>query len=201
MEKQSQITDLEQLKEMWNDLNNRLERLERIERQTLEEGKKVSSHKVRTAKEDLAARYRKFMSISLTAGLLFPIYLFLASGGSYPEGTAKYVSTSLFFIYFMTAAAMDFYLYKEVNRIDLASMTVMEVISRARTLKHRHHIFMAILIPFAAITLGVFASQLIDDPFILAGMATGAVAGIAIGLRQYLRMMRDYREMMEEYDS
>lgn len=193
---ENQINDLDQLKEMWSDLNRRVERLEN---QTLEEGRKVASGKITTAREDLATRYKRFMIIGFVMGVFFPLFLIMSPTDFFPDGTVKYVASALFFSYFITAAVMDSYLYNEVRSMDLAMMTVSQVIHKARTLKRRHHIFMIILIPFAVITLAVFAIPLFDDPFIIAGMITGGVVGLCIGLRQYFRMMRDYREMMREY--
>lgn len=193
---ENQINDLDQLKEMWSDLNRRVERLEN---QTLEEGRKVASGKITTAREDLATRYKRFMIIGFVMGIFFPLFLIMSPTDFFPDGTMKYVASALFFSYFITAAVMDSYLYNEVRSMDLAMMTVSQVIHKARTLKRRHHIFMIILIPFAVITLAVFAIPLLDDPFIIAGMITGGVVGLCIGLRQYFRMMRDYREMMREY--
>lgn len=192
----NQINDLDQLKEMWSDLNRRVERLEN---QTLEEGRKVASGKITTAREDLATRYKRFMIIGFVMGIFFPLFLIMSPTDFFPDGTMKYVASALFFSYFITAAVMDSFLYNEVRSMDLAMMTVSQVIHKARTLKRRHHIFMIILIPFAVITLAVFAIPLLDDPFIIAGMITGGVVGLCIGLRQYFRMMRDYREMMREY--
>lgn len=193
---ENQINDLDQLKEMWSDLNRRVERLEN---QTIEEGRKVASGKITTAREDLATRYKRFMIIGFVMGVFFPLFLIMSPTDFFPDGTMKYVASALFFSYFITAAVMDSYLYNEVRSMDLAMMTVSQVIHKARTLKRRHHIFMIILIPFAVITLAVFAIPLLDDPFIIAGMITGGVVGLCIGLRQYFRMMRDYREMMREY--
>lgn len=193
---ENQINDLDQLKEMWSDLNRRVERLEN---QTLEEGRKVASGKITTAREDLATRYKRFMIIGFVMGIFFPLFLIMSPTDFFPDGFMKYVASALFFSYFITAAIMDSYLYNEVRSMDLAMMTVSQVIHKARTLKRRHHIFMIILIPFAVITLAVFAIPLLDDPFIIAGMITGGVVGLCIGLRQYFRMMRDYRDMMREY--
>lgn len=196
MENQTQIKDLDQLKSMWLDLNRRVERLEN---QTLEDGRKAVSGKITTAREDLAARYKRFMIVGFMMGILFPMFLFTSRSDFFPDETIKYVSTALFFSYFITAGVMDAYLYNEVKGIDLAVMTVNQVIRRARTLKRRHHIFMIILIPFAVVCLTVFAIPLIHEPFIISGMIAGGIAGLAIGLRQYFRMMRDYREMMQQY--
>lgn len=193
---ENQINDLDQLKEMWSDLNRRVERLEN---QTIEEGRKVTSGKITTAREDLATRYKRFMIIGFVMGVFFPLFLILSPTDFFPDGTMKYVASAPFFSYFITAAVMDSYLYNEVRSMDLAMMTVSQVIHKARTLKRRHHIFMIILIPFAVITLAVFAIPLLDDPFIIAGMITGGGVGLCIGLRQYFRMMRDYRDMMREY--
>lgn len=196
MENQTQINDLDRLKEMWSDLNRRIERLEN---QTIQEGIKVTSGKIKTACEDLASRYKRFMIIGFLMGIAFPVYLITSPSDFFPDDLMKYVSAALFFLYFITAAVMDSYLYNEVKSMDLSMMTVHQVIHKARTLKRRHHIFMIILIPFAVVTFAIFAIPFLNEPVIITGMITGGVVGLCIGLRQYFRMMRDYREMMRQY--
>ena len=191
-----ETTDIDQIKEMWNNINRRLDKLER---QTIEVGRRVTSEKAHTAKYDLARQYKYFMIIGFIAGVLFPSWLLLSSSSLYPDTPLRYLSAALFFIYFMTAAVMDAYLYNEVKSINLAYMPVDQVIVRARELKKKHHIFMIILIPIAIVTLGMFAYPLLDETAVLAGMIFGGALGLAIGLRKYFQMMGDYREIMDHY--
>ena len=79
---ENQINDLDQLKEMWSDLNRRVERLEN---QTLEEGRKVASGKITTAREDLATRYKRFMIIGFVMGIFFPLFLIMSPTDFFPD--------------------------------------------------------------------------------------------------------------------
>lgn len=191
-----ETNDIDQIKEMWNNINSRLDRLER---QTVDIGRRVTSEKAHTAKYDLSQQYKRFMIIGFIAGVLFPTWVLLSSSSLYPDTPLRYLSAALFFIYFMTAAVMDAYLYNEVKSINLAYMPVDQVIVRARELKRKHHIFMIILLPIAIVTLGMFAYPLLNETAVLAGMIFGGAVGFAIGLKKYFQMMGDYREMMEQY--
>lgn len=195
MDNINRINDLEEIKSMWKDVNRRLENLER---QTVEESRRMDTRKIRTAKEDLARNYKRFMYIGAVFGVMFPVFLITADH-LYPSGTWKFISAGLFMIYFLTVAIMDGYLYNEVMGINLAEMTVKRVIERAKALKHRHHVFMMILIPMALVTIGVFCSQFLNDTFMMAGVCLGGLIGVLIGLKKYLQMMNDYREMMAQY--
>ncbi len=188
--------DIDQIKEMWNNINRRLDRLES---QTVEIGRRVTSEKAHSAKNDLARKYKTFMIIGFIAGVTFPCWMLFSSTGIYPDSPLRYLSAALFFIYFMTAAVMDAYLYNEVRSINLAHMPIDQLIVKARELKKKHHIFMIILILLAIVTLGMFAYPLVNEPAVLAGMIIGGAFGLAIGLRKYFQMMGDYREMMDQY--
>ncbi len=191
------IDELEELRQKWEDVNRRLERLEKG---TVDEGRRVCSRNVRTAKDDLARRYKRFMFVEL----VMSVVVLCQFGAMTHRGIGNefwlICSTIAFPIFFLVAFVMDLHLYNALSRMDLSVMTVKEVVSEARTLKRRHHIFQAVLIPFVLICLGCMAMAFVNDDYVLAGMATGGAVGLAIGLKQYLDMMKDYREMMRQYE-
>ncbi len=195
MENLSNITDIDRMKEMWSDMNTRLTKLEK---DLSEQSRKVSSNKVHTAKEDLIRKYRRFIVIAGITGIFFPLLLCFGAVAYYPQIPWRYASAAMFFIFFMVAAGMDAYLYMAVRDINLATMSVLEVASRGRSLKRHHHIFQIILIPFAIVTLVVFAIPIASDTGLIIGMVIGGIVGGLIGLSQYLKIMRDYREIISQ---
>lgn len=98
-------------------------------------------------------------------------------------------------LYFLTAALMDRHLYRGILAIDIQRMPPPEVARRALACRRLHLQFMAALIPFAALLLGFLGWCFSGEPDLLWGMAIGGAVGLAIGLAQLLRFLRDYRTL------
>ena len=184
--------DLTQLKTMWSELN---ERLSRLEAATMEDGIRVTNEKIRTAKEDLSSTYKKFSWIAFVCAIVFPI-----TYGN-PHGIISYPSLDYHiwvaigsFLYFIMAGVMDTYLCSAVKDMNLATMSVTEVRLQAISLKRLHHIFQLILIPLAIGMLVLMMYPIVAEVWL--GALLGGIIGVAIGIRWYLRMMADYKEMI-----
>lgn len=184
--------DLLQLKEMWNDLNQRISRLESA---TMDDGIRVANEKIRTAKDDLASTYKRFSRIAFLCAIVFPIVYGNPHGiFSYPSLTYHILVAIGAFLFFITAGVMDTYLHSAVNDINLATMSVTEVRRQAISLKRLHHIFQLILIPLAIGMLFLMMYPILEEVWI--GALLGLIMGVAIGIRLYIKMMADYKEMI-----
>lgn len=188
--------ELETLRSAWGEMNDRLGRLESM---TMEACRMAASGRVRTAGDELARTYRRFMVIGIIMALAFPSYLMGAHLSAAVSMSARAICAVLFALYFAAAACMDAWLLQGVRAINPAFMSVNEIITRARRLKRMHHVFMCILLPFAIVCVGVFIWLMVDNVYMLAGICVGGIVGLAVGLSMYFRMMREYREMMRDY--
>ena len=189
-------TDLDSLKSAWNDMDTRLGRLESI---TVEAGRNAVSGRIRTAGGELARSYKRFMIVGLLMAVAFPMYLLCAELPSATSMADRVICAVTFALYFATAACMDAWLLQGVRSINPALMSVSEIIGKARKLKHMHHVFMCILLPFAIVCVVLMIYLLVDNIYMLAGIAVGGIVGLAVGLSLYFRMMREYREIMCDY--
>lgn len=186
--------NLNELKEMWNELNNRLSRLEEA---TIEEGRRVSRENIRSAQEDLAMTYKRFTIIGFTMAAIMPIMFGVPDSiFNYPTMTYRVIVSLSMCAYFLTCALMDFYLFRRVNDMDLAVMPVSVIRETALRLKKKHHIFMMILIPIAICVLFLMTYPIISEIWI--AVLVGAVVGLAIGLSMYFKMMNDYKQILAE---
>ncbi len=98
-------------------------------------------------------------------------------------------------LFFALAGSMDYWLYRGMKSIDISSMPVSEVARKAIFYRRRHLQFIAILVPLA---IGIFTLMVLafnPDRHMLAGMACGAIVGLAIGIRQLIAFMDDYRTL------
>lgn len=185
--------ELDLLKSGWHETNRRLERLEEA---TLSDGRRVSGGNVKSAQQRLEMMYQRFsLGALLCAGWIPLMVSRLWEVFAYPSTGYRIAVMVVVSFYFLTAAAMDFHLYRAVRAIDLGRMSVTEVAARAIKLKRRHHLFQIMLIPLA---IGVLALMVwpIADTAALIGMGAGGAVGLALGLTAYRRMMRSYRTMI-----
>lgn len=145
----------------------------------------------RTALERLACRYRWFA----TMALLLCLYCPLTVARYINDPTLRLTTMIVFTVYLLTCSAMDWYLYSCIRAINVASMSVSDVLMRAMQCRKRHLQFVAILVPCACVILGLLFYGFDPNPYMLWGMITGAVVGLAIGTVQLRRFLRDYKSL------
>lgn len=144
-----------------------------------------------TALEKLMREYKRFSWIAL-AMTFVSIGLYNLSWLEMPW---KVVIPLLFISFFATSSTMDHWLANGIRSIDCSRMSVREVIDRSLFYRRRHHQFMMILIPYAAVVLGCFGWASRAEIYLLAGMGAGFLVGLAIGIRKYLDFMANYRDI------
>lgn len=170
----------------WRSLDKRVSRLEASGRNGCDPS---SMHNRRTALDRLARKYSRFSILSLLCGIF--VVPLIAAHVCLPRWKIPTLISMV--CYFAIASAMDYWLKSKVQEIDVNTMPVAEVVRRAMALRKRHHQFMMILIPLCIAILTVLILGCGGDRYIVAGMATGAIIGLVIGIRQYLDFMRQYR--------
>ena len=146
----------------------------------------VVSSKAKSAREKLISSYRAMFALVAPLGLssIIPIHQQLPLWG-----------IILVIAFFITAAAMDYYLYRGIRSIDVSVDGIDEVAAKARFYRRRHHLFQAILIPIAIIIVSMFFCYM-TLPEMRIGMYAGLAIGIAAGFAIYIRMMHEYKRML-----
>lgn len=147
---------------------------------------RVTSGRVTSARDRLMRRYRMMFLVAAPFGIFANIPM---------ADTLPWWGMAVIVSFFLTAAGMDFYLYRGIKGIDLSADGVEEVASKARFYRRRHHMFQLLLIPYAAVILAVYFSYFGAAEMRWA-LATGGAVGFGIGLGIYIQMMRDYRRML-----
>lgn len=174
----------EQIEKAWQELSERVSRLE-----TERKGGKETRNK--TSLENLAARYRRFSTISLVMMFCGPCYMFNAMF----DDEWKIWMSIAFCVYFGVASLMDYRLYLGVKSIDVYDMSISEVCLRARRYRRMHHICMLVLAPAAITLVGLMCLAFGADKWLCAAIGFGFAVGLAIGIRQYMAFMNDYRSL------
>ena len=155
----------------------------------------IISGKRKTALDNLTQRYRWFSNLALAFLLIVPFNLLNFS--LFPDIEYRMLVIIWFGSFFIICSAMDRWLYYGIKRIDVFSMSVSEVVSKARYYRKWHIRFIFILLPLALGCLGLLA-YIIDDFYIRLGMVAGFLLGVGLGIRQLLAFLDDYRSITSE---
>ena len=196
--------DLNELKENWKNVNERLSKLEAREEKLTRLSCELY-HRKRTAQEKLISQYSRLRVVLGLFGVLylsFGLYWALTTGGmQLSDGLVfPWWILALIGLFCFAAAIFDGYLSREVSRIDLGTMSVMDVSRIATRCRRLHHLWMVYAIPAAVVLVSLmFWSMQGNEAAVIGGIA-GGVAGLACGLVIYLRIMKNYRRLMRPDD-
>lgn len=150
----------------------------------------------RTALQRLADRYKWFSNMALPMMLLMPFVVLNNVLYTAPWGWK--LTWSIFAAsYFALCSIMDRWLYHGIKSIDCATMTVNEVSAKAMFYRKRHLQFIIILLPMAIVVIGSMSLLVDMNIYFMYGIIIGGVTGLALGLRQFLKFMSDYRTIDE----
>ena len=175
--------DLEEMKQQLNNLNRRMDSLENRNSDLI---KRIESGRITSAQQRLVKQYRLFSIVGMMMALV--IFVFYKEWLTLPTRTCAT-------LYFLTAAIMDTYLWTGIRKIDYNTMGVEQVARKAILYKKRHHIFMGILIAMCIPLITTFFFEMGTNEYIVYGMIAGAVIGVAIGIKTYLNIMSNYRDL------
>lgn len=186
---QEEITD-NQMKEDWR------MSAEGMGKTTLNVTNEILSGRHQTALERLRQRYKRFMILGFICAAILPCWY-------YPLVTNQLVEFPIWGImymtvYFLCAAIMDWTLIQRIDAINVFKMPTSEVIRKAYACRKLHLTYIAILAPLAFGLVGIFLWQNWDNVYVLAGIISGFVAGLAIGLYQLTEFLKDYRSLTSE---
>ena len=157
---------------------------------------KIINGKRRTALENLAERYRRFSNLALILILLSFSWIFNPDMFPGNQGLRIAVGVS-FAVYALIASIMDRWLYKGIQSIDIVVMPVSEVVRKALFYRKRHLQFIVILLPVVLSIIAVMAWSM-DNLYFRLGIVVGFIAGVAIGVRQLLAFLADYRDITSD---
>lgn len=180
--------DLDNIRRAWTSMGESLNNL------TAENIPTNRLSNMKTTLDRLADKYKHFSICSLVM-ILSSSLLF-----SRPDMLARPWSIYIpiaFSAYFFIAFAIDHYLYNGIKSIDPLTMTVSEVANKALYYKKRHLQSIILLLPMAVALIIATAYAFSFDGYVLAGMAAGALFGLAIGITQLCKFLSYYRNLSE----
>lgn len=155
----------------------------------------IMSGKRKTALESLAKRYRWFSNMALLFLCFIPLNIM--NMPIYSDTNSKILFLIIFGSFFLISSIMDRWLYLGIKRIDIVSMSVLEVVEKARYYRKWHIRFIFILLPFALACLALLY-YLADDIYLRLGMIAGFLFGVAIGVRHLMNFLADYKALTSD---
>ena len=187
------MEDIEDMKALWIELNNRLNSLEEENRRL---AKKVTSNKYKNVQEKLIKKYCIFIAVSC----VMMIYCFcLIYLNPFIVEKYKLLTTVYMMCFFAIAAGVDSYLLFQVRDMDFYNSNVREITKMAAKNWKIHKIFLIFGLPLAIGACVLMALALDADPFVYLGMIVGGIVGFIIGLRQLMKF-RDYYKLLQTED-
>lgn len=145
-----------------------------------------------SALERLSQKYRRFSIVAL-------LLIIISFTGKFTiEKSSLDIWISIIMAcYCATCSVMDYWLYRGITRIDFATMSVHEVITKSLFYRKRHLQFMAVLIPWAIVIVSLIFYANFSEIYMLMGLTAGLIIGLAIGLRNLFDFLDDYKTLTQ----
>lgn len=181
------MENLEDLKIMWQDMNQRLSYLEEDNKKLIQNIKK-SNYK--TTQEKLVNKYTCFIAVEVIM-ILYMSFFFLFN----PLLNEKYRIAALIYwdVFFLIEAAFDSYLLYQIKNINIYTSKITEVAKKAAVNWKLHKIGILIGLPLAFGALLLFVLAVDANEFTVYGMICGGIIGGIIGIRQLIKFKNYYR--------
>lgn len=177
--------EIEYLKENWESSNAALERGSH--------SRKNIDPRQKTTLQRLASRYRRMAILSVVCiSWIMPLYFRLSEDN--PGLSLFYPLVMVAF--FLLAAGMDYWLYRGIQTIDCATMSVETVLKKVYFYRKRHIQFIFILLPIALLMIYFILAMFNFEKYALLGAACGFMVGLAFGLKILYDFMRDYKQVL-----
>lgn len=182
------MDNIEDMKTLWKELDNRISFLEEENRKL---ARSVKENKLSSARENLIRKYRMF--IILECIMIIWVILFVSHN---PMVIEKYkLATTIYWsVFFLIEMGLDLFLLIKTKAINIYDSPVTEIVKRAATNWKTHKIGIAIGIPLAIGAVILFALALDANEFAVLGIITGAIVGVIIGIKQLLKFREYYRQ-------
>lgn len=182
------------IKDMWKDLNARLSVLEAENRRLMNI---VKNDKLKSIRQRLISRYRKFIILALCSAFVFPGFILLN-----PLIIEKFrLVTAIYWCFFMLlGAGVDTYLLYNVKDMDIYNGSVSQISKIAIRNRKIHKLWIIFGLPLAFIAVLLWGFAMDADKFVILGMIIGGLAGGVIGATQLRKIMYDYKKLMSYED-
>ena len=188
------MENIEDIKSMWINLNNRLNK---IESDNIRLATEIKKNKYKSFQEKLINKYCKFIILESLMAFIFPLIII-----SNPSVNNIYRLPTIIYwvIFFVASLLFDLYLMLQVKNIDLNNYCVSKVAQISFRNWKLHKLWIIIALPFAFGAIYLFALCLKFEPYVLLGIACGGCIGLAIGIKELFKFHSYYKSLYSDID-
>ena len=188
------MENFEDMKKMWDDLNERLSHLEK-ENKIL--ARKVMEPKFKSVREKLIRKYGMFIILAIVM-ILYSIGAILFN----PLVSDKYriITFICWVVFFFFEGSLDFYLRQRVQDIDIYNSNLTEISRMALQNWKIHKLAVIIGLPMAIVVVILYGFAIQPNIFVIYGMVAGGVVGLIIGSFHLRKFYQYYKFMQSEND-
>lgn len=183
------MQSLDDIKLIWQDLNDRLSHLEAENKALMN---KVKQSNYITARDKLVKKYYAFIFLEIIMIIFMSFFLIFN-----PYVNEKYRIGALVYwdLFFIMEIAIDTYLLMQIQSIDIYNSPITEVARRAARNWKFHKLAIVIGLPLAFGAIIIFALALDANEYTIFGMIVGGVVGAIIGGSQLLKIKKYYKRL------
>ena len=186
------MEDINDMKKMWSELNNRLNRLEE---ENLKLAQEIMLNKLKSSQEKLVSRYKTFIILGLIMAILFPLMILK---NPLIENKYRLITTIYWFIFFVSEILLDYYLMFRIKEINVNNSTIKQISHQALQTWKIHKTGILIGLPVAFGALYLFALCFNANQYTIMGMLLGIIIGGLIGFRELRRFHAYYKILYSE---
>ena len=186
------MDELENMKEMWLELNKKISVLETENRNL---ARRVMNHKFTSARERLINKYIAFIVVEIIMIVYMSLFFIFN-----PLVNEKYRLITLIYwdLFFIFEVFFDGFLLYQIKSINIFSSAINDVAKRAASNWKLHKIGILIGLPLAFGAIILFALALDANEFTIYGMFIGGIIGGAIGVNQLIKFKNYYKQLQSE---
>lgn len=185
------MNNTEDMMILWKQMDNKLTALTEENKRMARE---IKTNRFRTGLERLSRKYRCFIILEAVA---IPLMFLALVPNPLVLDKYRWITLAYFVCFFIMEIVFDTYLLMKLNDFDIYSDSIADIASKARNNWKIHKIAVLVGIPVAIGAVILFCLAVGGNEATLYGVAVGAIIGLAIGLNEFFKFMKNYKSLSD----
>ncbi len=197
------MDNFDNIQEIWNRLN---ERLERLEPSIIDQSKLVAENNIKSARKRLLQRTKVLITLNILCIFFFPVYFWIIPASetgfaALDTGHWRVTLCLCNLLYFLTGLVLTTLQFLKIQDINPGTMSIEEISRNVRSIKKCHLISECVMIFLAIIYLVIFFYFLsFGERYLMVAAMIGGFIGLGFAIPMFFKYMGDYRKMIYPYD-
>lgn len=186
------MNNIDDMMSIWREMDNKLSSLIAENRRLADE---IQKNKLQGSREKLMRKYRAFI---IMEAICIPLIFVVLYVNPLVINQYRWPALIYFVCFFLLEIGVDGYLLHKLNTIDIYNDSIIDISRSAKENWKIHKIAVLIGIPVAIGAVILFCLALGGDMALLWGVFVGGAIGLGIGLNEFFKFMKNYKEMTRE---